>query len=609
MPAIISIDSDTMYMMPKYLVSTLFGALFFISPLLVYAGVKISIDLAEAEHHYAHVKMSFPASREASLDLHLPVWRTGRYEILNLANGIREFTASDALHWKKVDKDTWRLSGDLTQGVEISYQVYANQLGLRTRHVDDTHAFIDASAVVMYTETSRYDKHIIDLQVPKAWRSVSGLEKGAHEHQFIAKNYDVLVDSPIETGINEFHSFNVDGRVYELVIWGKGNYDSKQMVTDLKTLVDQGDAIWSDYPFSRYVFMVHATSGARGATEHLNSTIIQRSRYSFSERKDYLAFLSTAAHEFVHTWNVKQYRPEGLVPYDYQRENYSNLLWLSEGSTSYLQNQLLMRGKLMTSHEWLKDLSGRIEGYLRKPGRNMQSVADTSFNKWIDEGGDYGKNHSVNIYAEGFLVSWMLDFNILEQTKLKKSYRDVHHLLFKEYAIPKTFNDKDVRNLLKRVTGKDYQHWWQTNIDGVAKPNFDDLLAHAGLEISYGKNNKNVASTGISTKKHDNGLIITAVEKGSAAWNAGFTTDDILVAVEGLRLKGADLKPRLKNFKPGQTIALTFFRRDQLMTKSLVLGEKPAEKLKVRPMKRPSKAQKAFFKAWTGLSFPDIKKY
>ena len=570
------------------------------------ADVKVNIDLSEAEHHYAKVKLALPASNQSSIDLKLPTWRTGRYEILNLANGIREFKVKDSdLAWQKVDKDTWRISGDLSDGVDVSYQIYANQLGFRTRHVDDSHAFLDASGVVMYTDETRDDKHVIQLKVPRKWRSVSGLEKGRNKHQFIAADYDLLIDSPIETGINDFYKFDVDGRDYELVIWGKGNYDAEQMVEDLEKIVEQGDAIWSDYPFERYVFMVHATSGARGATEHINSTIIQRDRYTFADRKDYLSFLGTAAHEFVHTWNVKQYRPEGLVPYDYQGENYSNLLWLSEGSTSYLQNQLLMRGDIMTSKEWMDHLARRINSYLRKPGRDSQSVAEASFDKWISEGGDYHKNHSVNIYSEGFLVSWMLDFDILEKTALKQSYRNVHDILYKEYSIPKTFNDQDVRNILKRVTGEDYQAWWADNIDGHAKPDFDQLLAKAGLEISYGKSDKTKAWSGISTKTDTNGLKVTSVEKHSPAWRAGLTTDDIIVAVDGLRMKDKDLTKRLSNFKPKQKVTFTFFRRDQLVTKTVTLGELPSGKLKVQPMEDATPAQKALYEAWTGLTFPE----
>ena len=575
--------------------------------LLARANIDVELSFEHAEHHYVDVNIKLPPLSTNSEQLHLPIWRTGRYQVLNLANGIRQFKAVNAnadLQWQKIDKDTWQVTGDLSNGFSVSYRVYANQLAMRTRHVDDSHAFIDASSVVMYSERSRSLAHTVSLIVPEGWRSVSGLMAGQRQHQFIAQDYDVLVDSPIETGINSFYEFEVDGKQYELVTWGKGNYNSDMMVADLKKLVAQGKAIWSNYPFERYVFMVHATSGARGATEHLNSTIIQRSRFKFSQREDYLGFLTTAAHEFVHTWNVKQYRPKGLVPYDYQSENYSNLLWLAEGSTSYLQYQLLLRGELMTAQEWLKQLAKRINGYMRKPGRNMQSIADASFNKWIDEGGDYGKNHSTNIYSEGFLVSWMLDADIIESTGFKKSYRDIHNMLSEQFAIPKTFTDQDVKALLKSLTGKSYQDWWQTNIDGFAMPDFNKLLNKAGLEISYGAIDKRKAWTGISTAVTEGGLKVIAVERSSPAWQSGLTTDDIIIAVDGLRVTGKSLNNRLKDFTPDQSVSVTFFRRDQLMEKNIVLKAMPAGKLTVKVINKPSRKQRAFFKAWTGLKLP-----
>lgn len=580
----------------------------------VQANVLVNIDIEEPQHHYAQITIEFDTFNRKQANFHLPAWRTGRYEIINLANGIREFSAVDEkgspLTWKKIDKDTWQVQETLGKKVVLSYQVYANQLGQRTRHIDDSHAFIDASTVVMYNNSARGEQHQISLNVPALWQSFSGLDKGIKPHQFTAKNYDVLVDSPIETGINEHHQFSVDGLDYELVIWGKGNYDSAKMVKDLKVLVQQGKHIWQGYPFKRYVFMVHATSGARGATEHLNSTIIQRSRFQFSSRKDYLGFISTAAHEFVHTWNVKQYRPKGLVPYDYQKENYSTLLWLSEGSTSYLQNQLLLRGELMTSKEFLENLAKRITGYLHKPGRKSQTVAEASFDKWLEEGGDYDKNHSVNIYSEGFLISWLLDFSIIEKTNLEKSYRDVHHLLYENYKIPKTFDEADLVSIIEKVTGDNYQQWWQENVHGYAQVDFDQLLAKAGLAMSYGDKDKDIdkikdqAWTGIQTKQSTKGLQISAVEKNSPAWKTGLMVDDIIIAIEGLRMGDKDLNERLKNFKPTDKIKITFFRRDELFTQSIVLGSIPKGKLKIVPVEQVSERQKKFFKQWTGVDFP-----
>jgi len=613
-------------------VITSFITIMFSSALLMtqimaaHAEVLVNINLQQPEHHIAKVTINFNAATSETINFHLPTWRTGRYEILNLANGIREFSAQDEkgnkLIWQKTSKDTWQVSGTKGKKIQLSYQVYANQLALRTRHIDDSHAFIDNSTVIMYSEQSRRQQHIVSLNVPETWRSVSGLNPviisgKAVAHQFIAKDYDVLADSPIESGVHQFQNFTVDGRDYELVIWGKGNYELSKIAEDLKVLVQQSKHIWQDYPFKRYVFMVHATSGARGATEHVNSTIIQRSRYKFSDRKDYLGFLATAAHEFVHTWNVKQYRPKGLVPYDYQQENYDSLLWLAEGSTSYLQYQLLMRGDLITSKEFLANLAKRITAIEHKPGRKSQSVAQAGFDSWISEGGDYANNHSVNIYSEGFFVSWLLDFELLTHSKLNKSYRDVHNQLSKQFGLPKSYTEQDILTILQDLSGKDYHEWWQQNVHGTIPLDFDSLLAQAGLMMSYQKTSSSdnedkskdklvtKAWTGIKTKKSNNGLTITAVEKNSPAWQTGLTLDDIIVAVDGLRIIDKDLDSRLKNFKAEQAIEITFFRRDQLMSKKLTLGAIAKNKLMIVPLPKVSKKQKALFREWTGLEFPE----
>ncbi|MGB2076419.1 MAG: M61 family peptidase, partial [Pseudoalteromonas tetraodonis] len=330
----------------------------------VFADVNYALNISQPEHHLGDVNVEFPKTAQSFLDVKLPAWRTGRYEILNLANGVRYFKASDdegnELKWEKIDHSTWRVHLNEPTEVNIDYQVYANELGKRARHIDDSHAFIDASGFFMFSESFRQEPVTVELNVPKAWRSVSGMENYKNKHSFKASDYDVLVDSPIETGINELRTFKVNGREYELVVWGEGNYDIELMLTDLKKLVATGNVIWDSYPYERYVFMVHATSGAGGATEHLNSTIIQRPRDRFAKREDYLGFISTAAHEFIHTWNVKTYRPKGLAPYDYTNINYSKLLWIAEGSTSYFEDHLLVRSGIQTTDEFFKVLSKTI---------------------------------------------------------------------------------------------------------------------------------------------------------------------------------------------------------------------------------------------------------
>ncbi|KTF16798.1 M61 family metallopeptidase [Pseudoalteromonas sp. H105] len=576
-----------------------------------WADVNYSLSITEPEHHVGNVSVEFPLSAQSHLDIKLPAWRTGRYEILNLANGVRYFDAKDedgkVLKWEKINASTWRVHLNEPTSVNIDYQIYANELGKRARHIDDSHAFIDASGFFMFSESFRQEPVTVNLDVPKAWRSVSGMENAGSKHRFKAADYDVLVDSPIETGINDFYTFTAGGREYELVIWGEGNYDVDLMLTDLKKLVETGNVIWDSYPYERYVFMVHATSGAGGATEHLNSTIIQRPRNRFGSRDDYLAFISTAAHEFIHTWNVKAYRPEGLMPYDYTNMNFDKLLWIAEGSTSYFEDHLLVRSGISTTDEFFKTLTKTVNRHLATPGREVQSASETSFDKWINQGGDHARNYGTNIYLEGALISMALDIDLLDKSQGKQSYRDVHRALYNNYKMPHGFTADNVKTILKDLTKRDYSNWWADNVDSPAAIDFDELLGKVGLLHKRPVGAKPQASIDSFAKNTGGLLTLTHVRRGGAAWQAGLTTNDKIVAVNKKHVD-KDLKASLETFTAGDKVSIDFIRRDRLQTTMLTLSEGFDKGKTIVANAEANDQQMALFKAWMGVDHPNKTK-
>jgi predicted metalloprotease with PDZ domain len=567
-----------------------------------WAGVNYHISITEPQHHLAQVRIELHAAEAKPLTLMLPAWRSGKYQILDLANGVSGFSAADAqgkaIPWQKTEKSSWTLSPQQAGKVIVHYSVYANELGNRTRHIDETHAYINSSAFLMFSHEQKAEQVSVQLTVPQGWRSFSGMKKGLTDHSFVAPNYDVLADSPIETGINQHLSFSEGGRDYDLVIWGEGNYNASQMQEDLEKLVQQTDAIWQGYPYQRYLFIVHATDGARGATEHLNSTVIQRDRFTFGKREDYLAFLSTASHELVHTWNVKAYRPAELVPYDYLNPNYSRLLWISEGSTSYFQNQLLLRAGLMTKAEFYKDLAKRLDKFVHTPGRLVQSVSESSFDSWISQGGDHGANFEVNIYTEGYIASWLMDELILKQSGRKASYRELHNQLYQRFGKTTAFTAKDVIAIASELTGEDQSLWWQQQIEQPLNFDIDTLLASFGLMWQQDKERE--IFSGVTAESKDGFALVKKVERDSPAWQAGFTSDDLIVAVNGLQLK-TDLAERLKDFKAGDKVQISYFRQGRLQHQPLSLADQPKGTGKVIAVKKPNRQQKAMYQAWLGV--------
>lgn len=567
-----------------------------------WAQVNYQISITEPAHHLAQVRVELQVTEAKPLTLMLPAWRSGKYQILDLAKGVTGFSAVDAqgkaIRWQKTEKSSWTLEPTTSGKVTVQYTVYANELGERTRHIDETHAYINSSAFLMFSNEQKSEAVSVQLNVPQGWRSFSGMAKGDNEHQFVAANYDVLADSPIETGINQHLTFSADGRDYDLVIWGEGNYNAAQMQKDLAKLVQQTEAIWQGYPYQRYLFIVHATDGARGATEHLNSTVIQRDRFTFGKREDYLAFLSTASHELVHTWNVKAYRPAELVPYDYLNPNYSKLLWISEGSTSYFQNQLLLRAGLMTKEEFYADLAKRLDKFVHTPGRLVQSVSESSFDSWISLGGDHGTNFGVNIYSEGYIASWLMDELILKQSGRKASYRELHNQLYQRFGKTTAFTAKDVITIASELTGEDQNPWWQQQIEKPLNFDIEKLLESFGLQWQQDK--KREIFAGVAAENKAGFALVKKVERDSPAWKAGFTSEDLIVGVNGLQLK-ADLAERLKDFKAGDKVQISYFRQGRLQHQPLVLADQAKGAGKVVPAAKPSRQQKAMHQAWLGV--------
>ncbi len=572
--------------------------------------VKYQIDINNPEHHLADVTMLMPRIEEGQIDIMLPAWRPGKYTLLPLANGIRLLQAKDSLGNKleieQISTNQWRIFLQQDAKVEVSYQLYANELEQRTRHIDSTHAYLDLVSVLLYSPKFRNTPTTVNLDVPRGWNSFSAMKSLSGSHSFSAENYDVMADSPIETGKNQSYQFVLEKVKFTLVIWGKGNYSGIQMAKDLALLAKTQRDYWGSFPFSSYLFIVHATNKAKGATEHLNSTVIQKPRWSFSDDEGYLKFLDTASHELAHSWNVKSYRPAGLVPYDYQQPNYSKLLWFAEGGSSYIDTLLLLRSKLVDREFYLKKLAKIIDNYQRRPGRLESSASESSFNQWLATKGDRAINSSVNIYSKGELLSLWLDIMILEHSNGERSIQQIHQKLFEQFpAKIKGFSEKDLIQLLQQVGLNNAEKLWKDYVENTKELPLDELLSLVGLKLSYQSDDviKLTPFTGISLA--DGSRKISKVLKNSPAWKSGLTVNDELVAINGLRITNKNLKNILKMYKVDEKISLSFFRNDELHRLPLKLAVRPSGKAVLETIENATDKQKALFKSWLGVGYPN----
>ena len=220
------------------------------------------------------------------------------------------------------------------------------------------------------------------------------------------------------------------------------------------------------------------------------------------------------------------------------------------------------------------------------------SDRERSLNGWVD------------IYNEGMIASWMLVIALLHQTGGRVSYRDVHNRLYQRFGSSrKGFTDADILAILQQLTGKSWSGWWATHVQSPVAADFETLLAPVGLKLTYSDSDSPKAWAGWRASESGGALRLSAVQKGSPAWDAGFGADDILVAIDGQRMSSDRLSSLMSEHKPGDEVTVSFFRRDQLIQKKLKLGSSPGSAKIVRAS-RPTAAQKALFRRWLGIPYP-----
>ena len=640
-----------LYSLPIMLLHTLAALLLLMLLPFAAAGARaqspdITYDVS-FEHRHAQlvdITMTVRNWTEPTLNIYLPVWRPGRYEVLDTAGSVRGLRASDEsgddLPVEKTQKSCWRISNAAGKTVRISYQLYANSIANRTRHVDETHAFLSGSCVFMYCHERRDAPLWVTLGLPPDWSIASGMAfaPGTRE-TLVAPDYDTLADSPIEAGIQTVKAFEVAGVEHRFVVWGRADVVPDSLMDDCAKIVKVQHDLFGSFPHTRYVFLTHIAPGLGGGTEHLNSTIIQAKPTAFDTPKDRRNFLALVAHEFFHTWNIKQFRPQGLKPYDYDRENYTTLLWVAEGTTSYYDELLCARAGVWKPDEYLEALASLIDGEVNRPGAGVQSLESSSFDAWIkfNRPTPDSINSTVSFYSKGALVNFLLDADIRARTENAKSLDDLMRALYQRFPLAgPVYTTIDLLSILRELTGADYEPFFSSYIRGVTpispetiattlavfglesrrvadKADKGDPLAHPASDGDAAAPDPTApplpepaerAYLGIEVKDAEGAAVVTSVRADSPAYARGVQTDDQIVAMSGHRLKAADLDARLKKRKPGEVVTLTLFRRDQMMSIDVQLASKPAGKFKIDLMKNPTPLQRGVYESWMGQTWP-----
>jgi predicted metalloprotease with PDZ domain len=373
------------------------------------------------------------------------------------------------------------------------------------------------------------------------------------------------------------------------VLWGAGNEDLTVLVHDIERAVRGVMSHFQTVPYTRYVFILHLADGMYGGLEHCASTVCLVDRWGFVRPSDYERILGLITHEYFHTWNVKQIRPAPLGPFDYQRENYTRQLWLVEGVTSYYDNLIMCRSGMITQARYLDLLASDIASVQRTPGRQLQSLAEASFDAWIryyrpDEN---SVNVSVSYYVKGAVVAFALDMLIRRHSQGRASFDDVLRALESRYPLhlPGIPEDDTMERLIAEVCDIEYAlvaQFFAAYIYGRDELPYAELLATVGLHAQWHHVDDITAGMGLTLRQDGQRLLVSAVFLDSSAMHAGIAPHDEIIALNGNRVDLARWRARMRDQVVGDVVTVSYFRRDELRTVSVVLEAEPATALRLQ---------------------------
>ena len=523
------------------------------------APIRYRVSVLNPNQHLYGVTLEIdqPAARQR---VSLPVWIPGSYLVREFAQHLQRLRASSGgqpVALEQLDKNSWeaRLPADSKKApLQLSYEVYAFDASVRTAFLDAQRGFFNPTSLCLRVHEREQEPHALELldnAHTADWQVATGLAPAKVDARgfgrYLAGDYDELADCPFELGRFWSGQFEVRGVPHRLVVSGAGDFaNCEQLLGDTQRICETEIAFWhpdgSAPPFTSYLFLLHASQDGYGGLEHRNSTalVCQRSglpRHNSTQATTtrrqasdgYTTLLGLISHEYFHTWNVKRLRPREFKRYDYDRENYTELLWFFEGFTSYYDDLLLLRAGLIDEAAYLQLLAKTINQLLQTPGRQVQSVAQASFDAWVKyyRINENSPNATVSYYGKGALVALCLDLTLRAEGH---SDLDAVMRALMQRCDAGPLRESDLLAVLKQLGRRRYDAELRDWVHGTGELPLAELLQRHGLQ--WLQEPEPLAQRLGLRVNESSGLTIKNVLRDTAAEAAGLAAGDEWLAVE-----------------------------------------------------------------------------
>ncbi|WP_262383998.1 M61 family metallopeptidase [Hymenobacter lutimineralis] len=584
----------------------LFGLLVPAVAALAAPTLRYTLAMPAPQTHYFEVDVQLSGFSKAYTDVKLPVWAPGSYLVREFAKNVEGFEAragANKLTVEKINKNTWRVFHPKAKDFKVHYRVYAYELSVRTSFLDASHGYVNGTSVFMYPAENKDLASTLTVQPAPGWTQVSTSllpAAGGVPLTFRSSSYDELADSPIEIGNQKVLQFTANGTPHTVAMYGAAQYDEGRLLADLQRVCEEAHRVVGQNPLDRYVFIVHNIERGTGGLEHLYSTTLSVSRNAYSTEAGYKGFLGLVAHEYFHLWNVKRIRPVALGPFDYDRENYTHMLWVSEGFTEYFSNLIVQRAGYNTPQGYLADLSNSITRVENTPGNKVQPVSESSFDAWIKyyRRTENSNNSEISYYDKGELVGAMLDLMIIHETKAQKSLDDVMRYLYTRYyqQLKRGFTDAEFQDAVAKVAGRRFDEFFRTRVYDVQTLDYQTTLGYAGLKLVTTPVTQD-AALGAEFGTTGGKITVRTVARDGSAWQGGLNVNDEVLALDGGRISD-DPNKLLTGRAPGSVVRMLVVREGRVQEITFPLLPSAAQRYRIESAGNATAEQQAVLNKW-----------
>ena len=565
--------------------------------------MKYIISIDQPHQQYIQITALFHSACD-TMEFHLPSWRPGRYELGNFAKNVKDVRVFDVeskkrLEINKLTKDCWSVATEGCKEIRVDYRYYAAELNAGSSFLSDEQLYVNPVNCFIFSKEQFSEPVELELNIPSFWQVATSMRKNGT--MLMADNFDELADSPFICSAQLQHDeYKVNETLFHLWFNGESKPDWDRLKTDFTAFTKVQIAKFGEFPVSEYHFLFQILPyKAYHGVEHCKSTVIALGPSYDVFGDEYKELLGVSSHELYHTWNVKAIRPVEMQPYDFTKENYSQLGFICEGVTTYMGDLFLLKSGVFTIDQYLNELNVQLQKHFDNFGRFSYSVAESSFDTWLDGYVPGAPGRKVSIYTEGCLLAFVTDVRILRSTNNHYGLDEVMKRLYYDFALAgKGLSESDYKQALENISGISFDDLFNDYIHGTSpyESILVDSFEYLGLEMVHVPS-KSYAAGKLGFKSVTSNAKVTAIYPGSPACLGGLMLDDEVISVNGYNVK-ADLDKWLTYFADAEKNLVVHRAGKYIALRLPEVQRNFYSDYTVKVQENPIGSQKKAFEAW-----------